>query len=224
MNLGATRRPEKKTHVVSASQGDGPGSDPEDPRLRARHVRVHEAGHAVVGHAVGLNVDHVIGKLTGHVSAVPPGDLKEYARTLALAAYFAAGNAAEEVILGAARADHGKADLAEIEKLRKAYPEWSADIDKSVAMAKELVELYRGVIEDLAERLQVMPPTVRGADLARFLDRVKRLPPCHPPEGGALTPSSPVRSLPMRVNRRGTRGPGDVDEHEAERLTSKDRD
>lgn len=99
-------------------------------------------------------------------------------------AYYAAGNIAEEVILGSARSDHGEQDLAEIEELRKAHPKWSDDIEKAVAKAKELAEANRQVIEDLAKRLRGIPPTVRGADLARFLDQVEQLPPCDSPPRG----------------------------------------
>jgi hypothetical protein len=148
----------------------------------SEHVRVHEAGHTIVGHATGLDVQDVIGKNAGHVSAFVPHDMTEYQRVISLAKYYAAGNAAERIILGEPRSDHGKKDREEIEKLRLQHPEWTRQIDLAVEDADELINENREAIEKLAGRLRRTPPTVRGDDLASHLDPVPvELPPPDPP-------------------------------------------
>jgi hypothetical protein len=146
------------------------------------HVRVHEAGHAIIGHAIGLDVQEVIGKNTGHVSAFVPSDMTEYQRVTSLTRYYAAGNAAERIILGEARSEHGVKDHEEIEKLRRQHPEWIRDIDRAVEDTEELINGTRDAIEKLARRLRRTPPTVRGDELASHLDAVPiELPPPSPP-------------------------------------------
>lgn len=65
------------TELVTAHVGQGPEDDSQGA---GEHVRVHESGHAIVGHSVGLVVDHVIGKISGHVSARSPFELTEHAK------------------------------------------------------------------------------------------------------------------------------------------------
>lgn len=145
----------------------------------------HEAGHAVVGHAVGLDVRDVIGKNTGHVSAFGAArrGVTDYQGVMSLATYYAAGITAERIILGEPRSDHGTEDRGEIEKLRREHPEWSDEIDRAIARADELVNPNRADIEKLARRLRQVPPTVHGNDLASHLGVVPvELPAPAPPE------------------------------------------
>jgi hypothetical protein len=100
---------------------------------------------------------------------------------MALATYYAAGIAAERIILGETRSDHGNEDRADIEKLRRLHPDWSADIDGAVAWADALVNAHRAAIIKLARRLREVPPTVRGDELAARLGVIPvELPPPAP--------------------------------------------
>ncbi|OWY61032.1 hypothetical protein B7486_65985, partial [cyanobacterium TDX16] len=72
-----------------------------------RATDLHEAGHALVAAAVGRVVRQVRGEGRGWTDATRPTE-NSCADVCRSIAYLAAGNAAEELVLGQVEADHGK--------------------------------------------------------------------------------------------------------------------
>ncbi len=140
----------------------------QPPASQARHRQIHEAGHAVVGHAVGLDVRQA-SAAGGYTAALSPGRFTEYQKVIACATYRASGQAAESVLLGSQHDEHGAKDRADIEDSRKEHPEWTKDVDDAVDRGTALVEKYRDFIDRVAARLAERPQTVWPEELGRLL-------------------------------------------------------
>lgn len=121
---------------------------------------VHESGHAVVAELLGLDLRGMFRRVT-HVDKWGTETVQQ------LAAYYMAGIAAEEEILGASPKEHGQDDREQLAKLRREDADQAA---AGEAQARELVSLHRPAVEALARRLR-QPPTPQMQEVTELIER-----------------------------------------------------
>lgn len=159
------------------------GETPE--QIRHRHIKVHESGHAIVGHAVGMHVTSAIANNHGPAAASMTG-FSLYQQVMAGATFRAAGLAAEAHICGSKHPDHGADDLEQIEAWVRQRPWWTDDIRAAAARADELVVTNEAAIKRLRDRLGEAPPTVSGDELQGYFEAVAVNPPPRDPPAPAV--------------------------------------
>lgn len=127
-------------------------------------ARVHEAGHTVVALCLGLVVERVIAKDIGQATTSVAWTNDSPA--VKKAAYYLAGNAAEESMQGAPDERTGAKD-------DKAVAELELSTDQ-LGEAKRLVscclERNHEALKTLVARLAQLPPSIYREDLERLLD------------------------------------------------------
>jgi len=144
-------------------------------------LEVHESGHAIVGHSIGLTIGEPTANYQGVVPVGVPDDMTEFQTAIGLATFYAAGQAAEREMLGSAHPDFGERDREDIEALKERYPALTGAIEAAVANADDAVKAHRDAIERLAKRLGTLP-RVKAEELkTRHLGGVGvQRPPTHP--------------------------------------------
>lgn len=134
------------------------------------HVRVHEAGHGVVGRALGLTNLRIHADGRGYTTGNYPAD----STTADRVTFHAAGCGAERLLLGSVVPGHGVEDRTEIETLARSLS--AEDLEAAVERAGSLIQLNEELVRALALRLRQFPRTIEGDDLEPFFVGIRGAP------------------------------------------------
>ena len=145
---------------------------PNNKGTMTRAIAIHEAGHAVVAHALGFDVvcieDHIDGPRCGFLSPEEPSEMEHFL----LAAVSLAGGQAEGM-------DGGEPDSGSMQDLDMAagHAEAFAGADgldaallRAVTLAANILRGQWGVVESIATRIHETGCDLDGDDLAECFD------------------------------------------------------